>query len=219
MKSLSRKQMSGLLPVYFIAGSINCPKSPREVLEEAIAGGITLFQFREKGTGALTGQEKKALAVELQQVCNTHHIPFIVNDDVDLALEIDADGVHIGQEDESVESVRERIGDKILGVSAHTIEEAVQAISEGADYLGIGPVYPTKTKEDAREAAGFTLIQQLRKDGNVIPIVGIGGINQKNAAAVVAAGANGVSVISAISNAANVTEAAQQIKAVVNSEL
>lgn len=216
MGRLSRERIKELLPLYFIAGSINCLKSPSEVLTEAIAGGITLFQFREKGTGALVGQEKKALAIELQKVCRAHHIPFLVNDDVDLALELDADGVHIGQDDESVESVRARIGDKILGVSAHTIEEAELAISQGADYLGIGPVYPTKTKEDAREAAGFTLIQELRKMGNAIPIVGIGGINEENSAAVVDAGANGVSVISSISNAANIAEAAQKIRAEVS---
>ncbi|WP_147535339.1 thiamine phosphate synthase [Bacillus marasmi] len=215
MSRLSRERIIELLPLYFIAGSINCPKSPGEVVAEAISGGVTLFQFREKGNGALTGSEKKALAIELQQICQAHNVPFLINDDVDLALELDADGVHIGQEDESVESVRARIGDKILGVSAHTIEEAELAISQGADYLGIGPVYPTKTKEDAREAAGFTLIQELRNMGNPIPIVGIGGINRENCAAVVAAGANGVSVISAISNAPNVTEAAQQINAAI----
>lgn len=215
MKRISREQMIKLLPLYFIAGSINCPKAPREVLEEAIAGGITLFQFREKGTGAMSGPEKIALANELQQICRAHHIPFLVNDDVDLALELDADGVHIGQDDESVESVRLRIGNKILGVSAHTMEEAELAISQGADYLGIGPVYPTTTKEDAHEAAGFTLIQELRKAGNPIPIVGIGGINQENSAAVIGAGANGVSVISAISNAENARLAAKHIKAAV----
>ncbi|NMD69052.1 thiamine phosphate synthase [Bacillus sp. DNRA2] len=215
MSRLSREQMMKLLPLYFIAGSINCPKAPGEVLEEAIAGGITLFQFREKGTGAHEGPAKKALADELQQICRAHHIPFLVNDDVDLALELDADGVHIGQDDESVESVRRRIGNKILGVSAHTMEEAELAISQGADYLGIGPVYPTTTKEDARKAAGFTLIQELRKSGNHIPIVGIGGINQENSAAVIGAGADGVSVISAISNAVDVCLAAQQIKATI----
>jgi thiamine-phosphate pyrophosphorylase len=207
--------MKDLLQVYFIVGSINCPKEPADVLSEAIAGGITLFQFREKGKGALSGDEKIQLAYGLQKICQENNVPFLVNDDVDLAIMLNADGVHIGQEDESVEVVRNRIGDKILGVSAHNMKEAMLAIEQGADYLGIGPVFPTKTKEDAREAAGFTLIQELRKSGNDIPIVGIGGINPENSASVVEAGADGVSVISAISCAPSITEATRRIKSQV----
>lgn len=208
----SSEKIRQLLQVYFIVGSNNCYKAPAEVLTEAIAGGVTLFQFREKGTGARTGMEKLELAKELQQICREHRILFLVNDDVDLAIQIDADGVHIGQDDESAETVRKRIGDKILGVSAHTVEEAERAIAEGADYLGIGPVFPTTTKEDAKEAAGFTLIQELRKQGCDIPIVGIGGINFQNCASVIEAGADGVSVISAISGAPSITKAAREIR-------
>ncbi len=211
--------MKELLQVYFIAGSINCKNNPKEVLSEAIAGGITLFQFREKGTGSLTGKEKYDLAVELQKICRENKIPFIVNDDVELALQLDADGVHIGQEDESVENVRKKIGDKILGVSAHTVEEAEIAISNGADYLGMGPVFHTATKEDAKEAAGVTLIQELRKAGNPVPIVGIGGINADNCSIVIKGGADGVSVISAISGAESVVEAARNIKKQVEMNL
>src|SRR3954447_12015816 len=113
------------LHVYFIMGSTNCLKNPVEVLKEAIAGGITFFQFREKGEGALTGVEKYRLAKELQSICSESHIPFIVNDDIELALEINADGAHIGQEDEPVKTVRDRIGEgKILGISVHSTEEA-----------------------------------------------------------------------------------------------
>ncbi|MGJ7920060.1 thiamine phosphate synthase [Neobacillus sp. LXY-4] len=212
MARINRDKIKELLKLYFIVGSNNCTKKPTEVLTEAIAGGISLFQFREKGTGALEGSARLALAKELQQLCRKNKIPFIVNDDVELALRLDADGVHIGQEDESVESVRKLIGDKILGVSAHTIEEAEFAIKNGADYLGIGPVFPTKTKEDAKEAAGFSLIQALRENGCDIPIVGIGGINGDNSASVIEAGANGVAVISAISLAPSVTGAARKIR-------
>jgi thiamine-phosphate pyrophosphorylase len=216
---IDRNKLKEYLKVYFIAGSINCSKKPAEVLMEAIAGGVSLFQFREKGTGAFTGNAKTELAKELQQICREHHIPFIVNDDVELALALDADGVHIGQEDEDAGSVRKRIGDKILGVSAHTMEEVERAIAAGADYLGIGPVFPTKTKEDAREAAGFTLIEQVRKARLDIPIVGIGGINPENCASVIRAGADGVSVISAISGAASPQEAARQIRKNIEIEL
>jgi len=201
------------LRVYFIMGSTNCLKDPVEVLNEAIAGGITLFQFREKGEGALVGSEKYALAKDLQTICRDHQIPFIVNDDIELAVAIDADGVHIGQEDETVKMVREKIGaDKILGVSVHTTEEAMAASQDGADYFGIGPVFPTKTKADAKPSRGTTLIEKLRKDGCRTPIVGIGGITIENARSVIDAGGDGVSVITAISQAESPLEAAKSLR-------
>jgi thiamine-phosphate pyrophosphorylase len=201
------------LGVYFIMGSTNCLKDPAVVLTEAIAGGITLFQYREKGEGALTGADKYALAKELQVICREYRIPFIVNDDIELAVAIDADGVHIGQEDESVKTVREKIGaSKILGVSVHSTEEAISAIREGADYFGIGPVFPTKTKADAKPSRGTILIEKLRKDGCEMPIVGIGGITIENARSIVDAGADGVSVITAISQAESPREAALALK-------
>lgn len=200
------------LRVYFIMGSTNCLKEPAEVLKEAIAGGITLFQFREKGDGALIGSQKFALAKELQGICKEHDIPFIVNDDIDFAIEIGADGVHIGQEDSPVKIVREQIGDMILGVSVHSTEEAMLAIKEGADYFGIGPVFPTITKADAKPSRGTTLIEALRKDGWEIPIVGIGGISIENARSIVEAGADGISVITAISHANSPLEAARGLR-------
>lgn len=207
------KNLQQALKVYFIMGSPNCRKSPAEVLTEAIEGGITLFQFREKGEGALTGNAKYKLAKELQQICQQHQIPFIVNDDLELALQLDADGVHIGQEDEPVHIVREKIGaEKILGVSVHTMEEAVAAKQEGADYYGIGPVFPTATKKDAKPSQGTKLIEKLRIEGFTIPIVGIGGITSDNAACVIEAGADGVSVITAISHAESPLEAAKALK-------
>ncbi|MDN3015366.1 thiamine phosphate synthase [Paenibacillus sp. BSR1-1] len=209
------KNLRDYLKVYFIMGSPNCLKDPAEVLKEAIAGGITLFQFREKGEGALTGEDKNTLARELQSICREHHIPFIVNDDIELALAIDADGVHIGQEDESVKTVRKKIGDKLLGVSVHSTEEAMTAIREGADYFGIGPVFPTKTKVDAKPSRGTELIETLRKNGYQTPIVGIGGITAENARSVVEAGADGVSVITAISHEKSPLEAAKKLKGAV----
>ncbi|MCL6570993.1 MAG: thiamine phosphate synthase [Bacillus sp. (in: Bacteria)] len=200
------------LRVYFIMGSTNCRREPAEVLAEAITGGVTMFQFREKGEGALLGAEKYALAKELQNICRKQQIPFLVNDDIELALEIDADGVHIGQEDESVKSVRAKIGaDKILGVSVHTMEEANAAKAEGADYFGIGPIFPTKTKADAKPSRGTTLIEKLKRAGVEMPIVGIGGITSENAQTVIKAGGDGVSVITAISQANSPLEAAKAL--------
>jgi len=201
-----------MLKLYFIMGSPNCYKEPAEVLKEAIAGGITLFQFREKGNHALTGVEKVTLAKELQTICKKHDIPFIVNDDIDLAISLDADGVHIGQEDEPVAKVRSRIGDKILGVSVHTMEEAMSALEAGADYFGVGPIFPTKTKEDAKPVQGVQHIQHFREKGITIPIVGIGGITVENAMNVMEAGADGVSVITAISKASDIIKAAQSLR-------
>ncbi|NYE04477.1 thiamine-phosphate pyrophosphorylase [Bacillus niacini] len=201
------------LKVYFIMGSPNCKENPARVLEEAIEGGITLFQFREKGIEALTGDKKVELAKELQQICRKHQIPFIVNDDIDLAIELNADGVHIGQEDEPAAEVRNKIGhEKVIGVSVHSYDEAMNALEGGADYFGIGPVFPTKTKADAKPSNGTKLIEELRDKGISIPIVGIGGITAENAGSVIQAGADGVSVITAISHADSVTEAAKSLK-------
>ncbi|WP_233569631.1 thiamine phosphate synthase [Falsibacillus albus] len=204
-------QLRDLLKLYFIMGSQNTDKDPRFVLEEAIQGGITLFQFREKGEGAKTGGEKEELARSLMQLCRNHGIPFIVNDDIDLAIAIDADGVHVGQDDEDVAAVRERIGDKILGVSAHTLKEVEEAIEDGADYLGIGPIFPTGTKPDAKKPQGDTLIRAVRKEKIDIPIVGIGGITAENASFVIQSGADGISLISAISQAASPKESSKQL--------
>ena len=214
------KNSRDALKVYFIMGSPNCLKDPKEVLKEAIAGGITFFQFREKGKGALMGEKKLTLAKELQSICREHHIPFIVNDDIELAITLDADGVHIGQEDEPVQTVRNKIGpDKILGVSVHSEEEAQNAIDGGADYFGIGPVFPTITKEDAKPSRGTTLIEALRSQGCSTPIVGIGGITIQNAASVVKAGADGVSIITAISHAEYPEEAARALRKNIEGEM
>ncbi|KKI94111.1 thiamine-phosphate pyrophosphorylase [Bacillus sp. SA1-12] len=216
MNRISRIQMNELLRLYFIMGSNNCKIAPQAVLEQAIKGGITLFQFREKGSGSFTGDEKVLLAKQLQAICKNYSIPFIVNDDVELALALNADGVHIGQDDASAMEVRQKIGNRILGVSAHNLEEIEKAIVDGADYAGIGPIYTTKTKEDANTAQGTTLIKEIREKGIDLPIVGIGGITSENAAPVINSGGNGVSVISAISLAENPTERASELRAIVD---
>jgi thiamine-phosphate pyrophosphorylase len=215
MANARKSSIEDLLQLYFIMGSTNCIADPVHVLQQAIEGGITLFQYREKGPGALEGPEKTKLAEKLLRVCKDADIPFIVNDDVDLALELDADGIHVGQEDLAAEFVRKKAVDKIIGVSTHTIEEAEKAIGDGADYLGLGPIYPTISKDDARAVSGLSIIENFRKNGISVPIVGIGGINAKNARAVIQAGANGVSLISAIAAAADVKKAAMDLKRAV----
>jgi thiamine-phosphate pyrophosphorylase len=211
LKRVSIEQMRNLLKVYFIMGSNNCQQEPAHVLELALKGGITLFQFREKGTDAYTKDKKIEFAKKLQTICKEFNVPFIVNDDVELALLLDADGVHIGQDDESAEMVRRKIGNKILGVSTHNLEEVEKAIAEGADYVGIGPIYSTTTKEDAKSAQGTTLIEEVRSKGIEIPIVGIEGITSENASPIIKSGADGIAVITDISLANNPRENASKL--------
>ncbi|EOP31292.1 thiamine phosphate synthase [Bacillus toyonensis] len=216
MMRIETKKMSNLLQVYFIMGSNNCTKDPLAILKEALDGGVTLFQFREKGEGALTGEDRVRFAKKLQALCKEYGVPFIVNDDVELAIELDADGVHVGQDDEGITSVREKMGNKIIGVSTHTIEEAKWAIENGADYLGVGPIFPTSTKKDTKAVQGTKGLAHFREQGITVPIVGIGGITIENTATVIEAGADGVSVISAISLADSAYESTKRLAEEVN---
>ncbi|OIK14938.1 thiamine phosphate synthase [Bacillus sp. MUM 13] len=212
------KSIREYLKVYLIMGSTNCMKDPEEILAEAIEGGVTLFQYREKGIGSLSKKSKVMLAERLQAICRENDIPFLVNDDIELALKINADGIHIGQDDDSAEAARARIGkDKLLGVSVHSLEEAEKAIHDGADYLGIGPIYETATKKDAKAARGTELIKAIRKKGISLPIVGIGGIRPGNAGKIIEDGGDGVSVITGITHAVSAKKAAEELRNEVNS--
>lgn len=144
------------LQFYFIMGTPNVKQqNPLTVLEDTLKGGVTTFQLREKGKGALVGPELKQFAEECKAICEKYNALFIVNDDVDLALEIGADGVHIGQEDGVVSDVRTKIGpDKVLGVSTNTITEALAASDAGANYIGVGPLFETTSKADADPVIG-----------------------------------------------------------------
>jgi thiamine-phosphate pyrophosphorylase len=204
MAGMSTANLAKRLGLYLVMGSVNCVLDPVLVLEEAIRGGITAFQYREKGLGALTGEATYELGCELRALCRANEVLFFVDDDVELALRLDADGVHVGQEDEAAARVRARLpAGRILGVSAHDVAEAEAAVRDGADYLGVGPMYATATKPDAREVQGPGIIRAMRGHGIDVPIVGIGGIGPGRAAPVVEAGADGVAVISAISQAAS----------------
>ncbi|MBX0314567.1 thiamine phosphate synthase [Planococcus glaciei] len=192
--------------VYFIMGSQNAvERDPLEILEAALAGGISCFQLREKGAGALTGQQLLNFAVECQRLCREYKVPFIVNDDVELARALDADGIHIGQEDMEANAARRLVGpDKILGVSVHSLEEAGKALLSGADYVGMGPVFGTQSKADAKSPAGISGIMAVKSRYPRLPVIGIGGITPDNAGQVWSAGADGVAVISAIAQAKNI---------------
>lgn len=192
--------------IYFIMGTINSKeKEPLFLLKEVLTAGISHFQLREKGPAALRGEALKKFALECQALCAVYEVPFIVNDDVDLALAVGADGVHIGQEDMDCSAVRALIGlQKILGVSVHSAEEAKQAIAGGADYLGMGPVFGTRSKSDAKAPSGVNKIKDVIHQYPNVPVIGIGGITSENASEVWRAGASGIAVISAISEAEDV---------------
>ncbi|TQR20849.1 thiamine phosphate synthase [Psychrobacillus vulpis] len=205
-----------ILNLYFIMGSQNCGNAdPLHVLESALKGGISCFQFREKGEGARQGEDYIKYARSCQNLCKKYGVPFIVNDDVRLAEELQADGVHVGQDDELAQHVRVRMPGKILGVSVHTSEEVVSAIQAGADYIGVGPIYETKSKADAKPAAGLSFLTKIVTEYPELPIVGIGGITIENAKRVIEAGADGVSIISAISQAEDVQGTVKQLLNIV----
>ncbi|MFF5818185.1 thiamine phosphate synthase [Lysinibacillus capsici] len=188
------------LELYFIMGTSNVPpqEQPIYILEKALQAGITMFQFREKGPHALTGLAYEKFARQCQKLCRHYHVPFIINDDVDLAIRLGADGVHIGQDDLPVSVARKRIGNMILGVSVHCEEELQIAINQQADYVGIGPIFPTSSKSDAQPPCGTSFLQEAHSLHPELPIVAIGGINFTNAHSVFQTGVDGVAVISAI---------------------
>ena len=207
--------MKHMLSLYFVMGSVDCTKNPLVVLDEAIEGGITMFQFREKGKGAFTGIKKYRLAEQLFERCRARNIPFIVNDDVDLALALQADGVHVGQEDEAAERVRDRIGDKYLGVSVHNLNEVKKALAARADYVGLGPIFPTVSKDDTKQVCGLTMIEHIRAHEKHIPLVAIGGITEQTAKQVIEAGADGIAVISTICRAQHIREQTKRLYEIV----
>lgn len=205
-------EIKQLLRKYFIMGSQNCiERTPEVILKEAIEGGITLFQFREKGKNSLVGEHKLALGKRLRQICKQHNIPFIVNDDIELVEQLKSDGIHVGQEDLPVEEIRQRFPDLLIGLSISNEKELANSNLKVVDYVGAGPVFPTNTKEDAKNAVGLDWIRTLRSKHPELPIVGIGGITKANAKHVIEAGADGVAVISAITLAENIAQTVEAL--------
>lgn len=184
-----------------------------ELAREAIAGGAEVIQLRDKNA---SGKKLYEIGLGIRQLTREKKVTFIVNDRVDLAMLVDADGVHIGQTDLPTRAVRRLIGpDKILGVSAASLSEAIQAEADGADYLGVGPIFEARgTKSDAGNPLGLEILQHIKKNCH-LPIIAIGGINRENVADVIQAGADAVAIISAIISAENVSESARQIKSII----
>ncbi|WP_100012327.1 thiamine phosphate synthase [Lentibacillus sediminis] len=209
MTSIPIRQM---LRKYFIMGSQDCISDPVEILEAAAKAGITAFQFREKGQGSLSGEAKLELGKQLREICFHYDIPFFINDDIKLAEPLQADGIHIGQDDTPAAAVRRQFPDKLIGLSLSNPDEVDQSPLSLIDYAGAGPVFATGSKADAKTAVGTEWITSLRKQFPDLPIVGIGGITPANAASVLEAGAGGVAFISAVSRAINIRQAVQSME-------
>ena len=179
-----------------------------EVVEQAMAGGADVIQLRDKGR---TTKELLQEALRLREITREKGVKFIINDRVDLALASDADGVHLGQDDLPIKWARKLLGDgKIIGASAQTVEQAVQAEKDSADYVAVSAIFSTPTKPDA-QALGLEAITNIKRNVN-IPVVAIGGIKEENAAQVREAGADCIAVISAVVSADNIEEAARNLR-------
>lgn len=178
-------------------------------VEKALKGGITFLQLREK---TLSEEEFQKEAAEIKELCKKYKVPFIINDSVDIALAIDADGVHVGQSDMEAGRVREKLGpDKIIGVSARTVEQAFLAEKNGADYLGVGAVFGTGTKLDAKELPMETL--KAICEAVSIPVVAIGGITKDNLMQLKGSGIDGIAVVSAVFAQKDIETAVKELRA------
>ena len=179
-----------------------------DVVKESLDGGVTMIQLREKSP-----DEGKFLeeAKELQALCRERHVPFIVNDNVDIAKVMDADGVHVGQDDMAALDARAKLGpDKLIGVSAHTVEEALLAEKQGADYLGVGAVFPTSSKSDVGEMSYETLKAICKAVS--IPVVAIGGVNLDNLSLLAGTGIAGVALVTAIFGAEDIAKECTELR-------
>lgn len=176
-------------------------------VKEALEGGITFLQLREKH---LSEEEFLREAVEIKRLTDQYQIPFVINDNIEIAQKAGADGVHVGQDDMPVEEVRKILGeDKIIGVSAHNVEEAVRAEQGGADYLGVGAVHTTTTKENTSAVS----MEEMKKICQTvsIPVVAIGGIKKNNMNVLSGTGVDGIAVVSAIFAAKNIKEETKEL--------
>lgn len=201
------------LSLYLVTDNSDDVEKFLNTIEESIKGGTTVVQIREKTADTLDFYN---LALKVKEITTKYNVPLIINDRVDVALAIDADGVHVGQSDMPCDVTRRLIGeDKILGVSAATIDEAKKAQEDGADYIGTGAVFPTQTKNDAPSVTK----QELKEivESIDIPVVAIGGINLENAHELIDTGISGLSVVSAIMSSDNPKKSSEELLNIFNS--
>ncbi|MEP2280050.1 thiamine phosphate synthase [Maribacter sp.] len=199
--------------MYVTDDSIKEDNSFFQILEVALKGGATIIQLREKSCDTTTFYKR---ALHCKKLCNTYKIPLIINDRLDIALAIDADGVHIGQSDMPYDVARRLLGNsKIIGLSVSNKDQAVKEDAQSADYIGISPIFSTNTKTtDLALPLGLSGLKEIRETYKK-PIVCIGGIHKDNTKEIIANGADGIAVVSAISKATHPEEATKELKEIV----
>lgn len=202
------------LSLYLVTDRELTKKRPLETLiKEAIEGGVSMVQIREKDSSSL---EFYKLAMRIKKLLIPYQVPFIINDRVDIALAVDADGLHIGQSDLPYDIARKLLGkDKIIGLSVENVHQAIEANALDVDYIGLSPVFYTDTKNDIAPALGLDGIKEIAKISKH-RMVGIGGINTSNASDIVSSGAEGIAVVSAILSSDTPKKAAMELKKCVN---
>lgn len=201
------------LSLYLVTDrSLHLRRSLEYVVSEAAKGGVTMVQLREKDCSTLEFYQQ---AILLKECLRPYNIPLIINDRLDIALACDAEGLHIGQSDMPYVIARKLLGkDKIIGLSVECLQDAIDANKLDVDYIGISPVFRTSTKTDTAPALGLSGIREIVKISKH-PTVGIGGINQTNAADIIEAGAGGISVVSAIMSATDPKESALELRSII----
>ncbi len=187
------RQNFRLIDFYFVTDSGLTRNSVIDDVRAAVKAGVKIVQYREKSKST---KEMVEEASRIKEICRNKAI-FLVNDRIDVALAVDADGVHLGQDDMPYRTARKILGDRIIGLTVHDIQEAAESEKLGADYVGASPIFTTKTKLDAGKAAGLRLLRGIKKHTN-LPVVAIGGIDLENAGSVIRAGADSAVAISAV---------------------
>ena len=211
-----RKHIQSYLSLYLVSDRYwLAGRELKDDIRKAIEGGVRFVQIREK---ELSQDEFVQEAFSIKDVCAQYDSPFVVNDDIEVAKLVDADGVHVGQSDESAKKARRILGeDKIIGVSVQSVEDALQAQEDGADYLGVGAMFSTNTKKDADDVS----LETLRSicEAVSIPVVAIGGISEKNIAQLKSSGIKGVAIVSAIMASENIYQASKSLHSMVDAIL
>jgi len=206
VKSFAPVRLYCFSPGPFLRG-----RDPVEIVAAQIRGGADVIQLREK---EMTGRERLALGIRIRELTRREGVMFIVNDDIDLALILDADGVHLGQEDIPVRFARPLMKNKIIGVSTHSIEQVHDAVVSGADYIGVGPIFETGTKEDRTDPVGLDLLSKIR-DRCPVPYVAIGGIKKTNLRSLTDSGCYRAAVISDIMLSGNIEQHCRNLKTIL----
>ena len=211
-----RREKLSRMRLYLITGDQGGEVETARIVEAALEGGASVIQLRKK---TMAKGEQYSIARALRRLTQLHGALFIVNDHADIAIAADADGVHLGQDDLPPSAVRELPGfdGRLIGRSTHSLEQAKGAIAEGADYIAVGPVYPTPTKA-GRPPVGTALVSDVAAIADR-PFLAVGGINDENAPAVVEAGAGAIAVVRAVYDAADPAEAARRLREIISTRL